>query len=524
MAFTGSNWGRRVKLTGLTPASSLSGFVALITLDNIPTEAIDAGANSALNGGGDLRFSTDDAGTNQLPCEIVSFVTSATAGLRKCEIKVRFSTYSSAAGEVWMFYKKAGESQPVVTSTYGRNSVWADYHNSYPLNSTTDSAGNNDLTSTGVTLGDDADFGSGENYLTSNSNGPSGTGNISIGFKMNTTQYVGGANHHMINIGTAASNSMFLIIKYNHKLKFGAWGGGGLGNVTVDDGVDHWVYMTSDGTTARLYVDGVLDATDSVASMNIVAAPMHFGHYRGGGSAFAYDGTLDDLILYNGTLSADHISLEHSNRSDPAAFWTVGTPENTTGGGGVTLICGSGSYALSGAEPALRSSRRIAGNSGAYSLSGTDASLLKSSKLSADSGSYSISGTDATLTYTPNAGTYTLSCDSGNYVLTGSTLALLAARKIEADSGSYALSVSVADLIHGYTLAADSGVYSFTGTDVDFLRAAVLSADSGEYVISGANVTLNYSQGSAEPYKTYFVKAKVTSFIVPPKTTTFYKH
>jgi len=335
VAFTGSSWGRRVKLTGLTPASTLSGYVAVITLDNIPVEAIDAGANSALNGGGDLRFSTDDAGATQLPCEVVSYVTSATAGLRKCEIHVRFSTYSSAAREVWMFYKKAGESQPVATDTYGRNAVWSSYHNSYRLNNTTDSAGNNDLTNSGVTLADDADFGSSETYLYSNSNGPSGTGNLSVSFKMNTTQYSVNANHHMVNIGAAATNNMFLVINYNHKLKFGAWGGSGLSASTIDDGADHYIDLTFDGTTARLYVDGVLDATDSASSLNITALPMHFGHYRGGGGAFDYDGTLDDLELYNGALSADLVATKHSNQSAPASFWTVGTPEDT--GGGVTL-------------------------------------------------------------------------------------------------------------------------------------------------------------------------------------------
>ena len=144
MAFTGSNWGRRVKVTGLAPASSLSGYVALLTLDNIPVEAIDAGANSALNGGGDLRFSTDNAGTNQLSCEVVSFVTSATPGSRDCQIYVRFDSYASATRDVWMFYSKTGETQPAVGAAFGRNAVWVDEHIALHLESfsTVDSTGN----------------------------------------------------------------------------------------------------------------------------------------------------------------------------------------------------------------------------------------------------------------------------------------------------------------------------------------------------------------------------------------------
>ena len=44
MAFTASDWGRGVLLTGLTPLSSLSGFVSVVSLDNAPTESIDAGS------------------------------------------------------------------------------------------------------------------------------------------------------------------------------------------------------------------------------------------------------------------------------------------------------------------------------------------------------------------------------------------------------------------------------------------------------------------------------------------------
>ena len=51
-----------------------SGFVWLFTEDNLPTAAIDGGATSIDNGGGNLRCYTDSTKATQLPIEVVEFV------------------------------------------------------------------------------------------------------------------------------------------------------------------------------------------------------------------------------------------------------------------------------------------------------------------------------------------------------------------------------------------------------------------------------------------------------------------
>ena len=97
MAFP-TGWGRKQKITidntKVSGSSALTNFPALITLDHLDAEVVDAGSNSALNGGGDVRFSSDAAGTTQLPCEVVSFVTNATAGSRKCQVWVKIPSVS----------------------------------------------------------------------------------------------------------------------------------------------------------------------------------------------------------------------------------------------------------------------------------------------------------------------------------------------------------------------------------------------------------------------------------------------
>ncbi len=131
MAFP-DGWGRKQKITidntKVPGAANLTNFPFLITLDHLNAEIVDAGSNSALNGGGDIRFSSDADGVTQLACEIQHFITNATAGSRKCTVWVKVPTVAyNTDTDIYIWYKKAAESQPAVTNTYGRNAVWSDY-------------------------------------------------------------------------------------------------------------------------------------------------------------------------------------------------------------------------------------------------------------------------------------------------------------------------------------------------------------------------------------------------------------
>ncbi|WP_372899169.1 hypothetical protein, partial [Stieleria sp.] len=100
MAFP-TGWTRKCELTfASTPTADLA---ALFTEDNLPSEMFDAdGDNPALNGGGDIRFSSDSAGTSQLPCEVVSFVTDNDPANGTAQVWVKVP----AAASVWVWYGK----------------------------------------------------------------------------------------------------------------------------------------------------------------------------------------------------------------------------------------------------------------------------------------------------------------------------------------------------------------------------------------------------------------------------------
>ena len=69
----------------------------------------------------------------------------------------------------------------------------------------------------------------------------------------------------------------------------------------------HLVTGTFDGTTARLYVDTVLVASDTFTAPPTTNLPLHIGEdYSSGG--YGWNGTIDEARLYNRALTAAEVS------------------------------------------------------------------------------------------------------------------------------------------------------------------------------------------------------------------------
>lgn len=124
--------------------ATLTNFPVLIdaaVLNNLPFDIWSI----ALNGGGDIRFSSDVNGSNRLACEIVSFDT----GAGTAEIYVNVPSISATVNTpIYIFYGKAGQSQPAVGAAFGRNATWnSDYIFVNHLNGSTDSTGNTGMQS-----------------------------------------------------------------------------------------------------------------------------------------------------------------------------------------------------------------------------------------------------------------------------------------------------------------------------------------------------------------------------------------
>ena len=342
MSFTGTLWDRRVQLTGLTPSASLSGFVALISLDNVPVEAIDAGSNSALNGGGDLRFSTDNAGVNQLPLEVVEYVTNATEGNRRCHLFIRFPTYASGTRSVWMFYGKAAETQPAVGAPFGRNAVYVDREFQYNLHDSStivDSSGNSTPMVNGTPSNDQTTpFGSGVDF-------PLAGDNVDLQAKVGST--LGDVTYRawvkaptsatfstIMSIRAAAFEFQWRLESLDPALLIGGGSPNSPGPVLVT-GTWFNLVMTISGTTIDYIRNGISQGTDSVtptrtpetantflADIDAVSPP----------SGVEYLGSLADMSIEFGAVPIAQLVSEYDNKNDTSAFWATGTPESTVSG------------------------------------------------------------------------------------------------------------------------------------------------------------------------------------------------
>ena len=101
MFFGFETWGRKHAITinasQVQGSGSHTNVPVLITLDHLNSEVVDGGANSALNGGGDIRFSSDAAGNSQLAIEVVEFVASSNVNNRRCQIWVKVPNLSTSS-------------------------------------------------------------------------------------------------------------------------------------------------------------------------------------------------------------------------------------------------------------------------------------------------------------------------------------------------------------------------------------------------------------------------------------------
>ncbi len=339
MALTPSQWDRRVELTALTPPATLSGFVAYLNEDSLPAEIW----TTALNGGGDIRVCTDKDGVNQLPLQVVSFDTVGEAA----QLWFRFSTLSTAARKVWVFYGKAAETQPPVAGLFGRNAVWADYTHRLGGDGQTDVTGATtttlvgDVSQSGSVAGFNAINTAGEpdSYLRFNgTDGENWTGDFTVSAWVNSrSTAVAFAN--IIGIrATSAWEFSYRIESDKPSVLIGTSSPESTSAITIDQ--DHLLTATVSGTLISYYIDGALTDTKTVVGVRTNRTiSITVNGYNNAPTGRVLIGRTANACGINGSVrTADHISAEWDNQSNPSAYWTTGTPENTSTTTTITVI------------------------------------------------------------------------------------------------------------------------------------------------------------------------------------------
>jgi len=321
------NFTRLGSLTAPSVTGSASDLPTLVKYEDF-TSTMLANLDS---GGGDLRFSSDEAGTTQLACEVVTF-TKATGDV----VWVKVPSVTTGA-LIYVWGDNTGASQPAVGAAFGRNATWSDYalRNHFSTASPLiDSTGLATLTPTNVTYGTGIIDGS---VVSNGSNSAIGTGQT---YSLGTGDFSFSA---WVKIPASSAADAVRVVFGNGP---GAgsfnsnWmlfvGGGTLtlftvqssvtrvdGTISVADDAWHYITATRSGTSHSVYVDGVLDAsnTGTVRNISDTITEKYFTESYDGWEKML--GDLDESALLKSAVPAAQLLIEYDNQSATGAWWTA---------------------------------------------------------------------------------------------------------------------------------------------------------------------------------------------------------
>lgn len=349
-----TGWGRKCELViqHSQVTADCTDFPVLVTKDTLPSEIFDAdGSYPALNGGGDIRFSSNSDGSTQLACEIEQFVTDNNPANGKSAVWTKRTLSSAANTSIWIWYNKAGESQPAEGAAYGKHAVWnsdfklVQHMNQDPSGSAPqmiDSTSNsNDGTSVGsmtsadlvdAKIGKGLDFDGNDDYLQvtdSASLKPLTQITVSCYIKFDVT---GSSDKLFITKDDTGSNRQFTcgLEDTGTNWYFRLWdSSNGLHNsqynTTPTVGTWYHFAVTYNGTSQKLYVDKVeRDSDNWSANLKQGSVNLNIGSRAGSHDT---DGEIDEVRISSIARASGWIETEYNNQSSPSTFIIEGTPE-----------------------------------------------------------------------------------------------------------------------------------------------------------------------------------------------------
>lgn len=332
--------------------SAQANFVWVMTEANFAASAIDGGAQSILNGGGNLRCYTDDTKSTQLPIEVVEFVTGVTPSI----VVWGLSPLLDNASTVYIEADTVAISQPPVTDPFGRNATWSDYEAVLHMNETgtngvfADSTGNghNSVLSTGASLPTTSvghPFGS--SWPTFNK-----TQSLSL---TNSAQVLNNSDMYMsawVNLvdssasnglignryrsgdtesfSSQASTRVFIRSTNGEDIYLGS---------NIATGQTHSLVSTYSAASMQSFLNGSLDGENSslnnVSGINTpVGRDFRIGTYfDSGNTVFGLNGSVGEARLARYKPTADRVDAEHKNQGSTPIFWSVGAWEDQDAGG-----------------------------------------------------------------------------------------------------------------------------------------------------------------------------------------------
>jgi hypothetical protein len=131
-----------------------------------------------------------------------------------------------------------------------------------------------------------------------------GSQTLSAWFKVDSNP--AGANNLVV-LRTSADSAANQLVMVSGNIGMYKWGGGTIITTTAPTaGEWHLFTWTNDGTTNRLYIDGVEKTNNTTALQSGSVGTIYFSTYNG--TSEAYDGLLDEVRIYNRALSAAEVT------------------------------------------------------------------------------------------------------------------------------------------------------------------------------------------------------------------------
>ncbi|HVV14835.1 MAG TPA: LamG domain-containing protein [Candidatus Paceibacterota bacterium] len=187
----------------------------------------------------------------------------------------------------------------------------------WPTNTTQDSSGQGNtatMVSLGTTtapvagkIGQALHFNGNAQYVSASGSYPTGTNprTLCAWAKSDDTTFEGNADH-VVNYGTAATGQAFgFMIHTGNQWRFYGHGVDFDTNVSVDT---KWHYhcVTYDGATVIYYIDGI-NVASAARTLNTTAGNMTFAQRPDLGASNEFNGSIDDVRVYNRALSAGEV-------------------------------------------------------------------------------------------------------------------------------------------------------------------------------------------------------------------------